>query len=458
MRFENMTQATDYIFQSIAASGWQTRGLDEDTRDPRSTAVLLEREGLLKTRREYAVVTGSKGKGSVTVMTANILKHIGHRVGMIISPHLVDYRERIRVDGKMIPEADFLRILESLAPSIDIIVASLTPPKYLSPTGIFLAIALRWFDEQDVEAAVVEVGRGGRFDDNALVPNMLSLITPIVLEHNRYLGERLERIAWHKAGIIKPQSYVYSLPQSPEVMDVLRNEAESHEAQFDWLAPMDIGQFIAPLPNGVRMSLSRYGEIDLPFIGRYEIDNATLASWGAGNIHGRLGGISHGSSQYVEAVRKGLETAIWPGRCQKLQGEPDVYIDGAINPISARLFLESVRDRLRQPVTLIAAIPIDRDAPAVYRELLSAVDSLVITRSARNITINFPSEADAVRPARAVAEEIGKSIDIRYSYTVADAIELGRALVGLDGSVIMAVAQPAIGDTFEFYHLTYEQI
>src|SRR5690606_21629813 len=112
------------------------------------------------------------------------------------------------------------------------------------PTAIFLAMALRWFDENDVDVAIVEVGRGGRFDDNALIPNMLSLFTPIVLEHTRYLGETLERIAWHKAGIIKPQSYAFSLPQAPEVMEVLRREAESRDAQFDWLAPMDIGRFI----------------------------------------------------------------------------------------------------------------------------------------------------------------------------------------------------------------------
>lgn len=458
MRFETLPQAVDYIFQSIAASEWQTRGLDEHTRDTRPTGLLLERESLLITRREYAVVTGSKGKGSVTAMTANILKHLGHTVGTITSPHLLDYRERIRINGRMIPEADFLRILDALAPSIDAVVASLTPPQYLSPTGIFLAMALRWFDEQEVNVAVIEVGRGGRFDDNALVPNMLSMFTPIILEHARYLGSTLERIAWHKAGIIKPQSYVYSLPQSPEVMEVLRREAESHDAQFDWVAPMDTGRFIAPLPNGIRMALSRYGEIDLPFIGRYEIDNATLASWGAGNIHARLGGISHGSAEYVEAVRTGLETAVWPGRCQLLQSEPDVYIDGAINPMSARLFLNSVSDRLRQPVTLIATIPTDRDAPAVYRELLPAVDALVITRSKRNLTISFPDEADAIQTARVVAAELGKSIDIRYSYTVADAIELARALAGLDGSVMMAVAQPAIGDAFEFYNLRYEQI
>ncbi len=458
MRFESYPQAVDYIFKSIASSGWRSRGLDEYTRDMSPASLLLEREALLLTRREYAVVTGSKGKGSVTVMTASILRHLGHQVGTITSPQLRDHRERIRINGRMIPEADFMRILDELSPSIDAVIEGLEQGKYLSPTAIFLAIALRWFDEQDVTVAIVEVGRGGRYDDNTLVPNMLSLFTPIVLEHTRYLGETLERIAWHKAGIIKPQSYAYSLPQAPEVMDVLRREAESRDAQFEWIALMDMGRFITELPDGVRMVLGRYGEIDVPFIGRYEIDNATLAVWGAGNIHGRLGGMAHSSAEYVEAVRRGLETVIWPGRSQRLQMHPMVYIDGAINPVSARVFLESVRSRLQHPVILITAIPTDRDAAAVYRELLPYVDVLIITRTSRNITIFFPDAPEATQTARAVASEISRKLDIHYADTVADAIEQGRTLAGAEGTVLMSVAQPAIGDAFEFYDLHYEQI
>ncbi len=97
--------------------------------------------------REYAVVTGSKGKGSTTVITAKLLQHLGHTVGMITSPHLASWRERIRVNGRAIPEADLLRILDDLAPEIDAIEATLSDEQYFSPQGIFLAIALRWFDE-----------------------------------------------------------------------------------------------------------------------------------------------------------------------------------------------------------------------------------------------------------------------------------------------------------------------
>ncbi|MBC8100926.1 MAG: hypothetical protein H7Y11_15910 [Armatimonadetes bacterium] len=457
MRFENESAAIEYIFASINRSAWRERGLDEHTRDVKPTRHLLNLAALPAVRREYAVVTGSKGKGSVTVMTANILKHLGHTVGTITSPHLVSYRERIRVNGRAIPSNDFTRILSDLAPSIDRVIADLHDAQYLSPTGIFLAMALRWFDEQGVTVAVVEVGRGGRYDDNALVPNGLSLFTPIILEHTRYLGSTLERIAWHKAGIIKPHSYAYSLPQAPVVLDVLRREAETVDAQFDWVAHMDMGELIAPTANGLRMRLGRYGEIELPLMGRYEVENATLAVWGAGNLHARLDGIPHSTPEYSVGIRRGLETVVWQGRCQRLQTQPDVYIDGAINPLSAKSFLDSVRDRLQGTVILIVAVPTDRDLPGVLRVLLPAAHAVILTGSTRNITISFPG-VEGTAAAYSVMLAQDRMLAVYYEPTVVEALALGRDMAGQDGTILMAVAQPAIGDALEAYGLRYEQI
>ena len=116
------------------------------------------------------------------------MQHLGHTVGTITSPHLVTWRERIRVNGRAIPEPDFLRILNELVPHIDAIEASLTATQYFSPQGIFLAVALRYYDEQNVNAAVLEVGRGGRFDDIAVVPNKLALFTPITRPRKSKVG------------------------------------------------------------------------------------------------------------------------------------------------------------------------------------------------------------------------------------------------------------------------------
>ncbi len=176
MRFANEAEAITYVFRSLRKLRGVDRGPDELSRNTAPTHRLLQRTGLLAAHadgrnvvREYAVVTGSKGKGSTTVITAKLLQHLGHTVGMITSPHLASWRERIRVNGRAIPEADLIRILDELAPEIDAIEATLSDEQYFSPQGIFLAIALRWFDENAVNAAVLEVGRGGRFDDIAVV-------------------------------------------------------------------------------------------------------------------------------------------------------------------------------------------------------------------------------------------------------------------------------------------------
>jgi dihydrofolate synthase/folylpolyglutamate synthase len=459
MRFTNETDAVTYIFSSLAATDWRARGLDEVTRDLRPTEQLLAMHGLLDARREYAVVTGSKGKGSITAITANLLRHLGHRVGTITSPHLVSYRERIRVNGRAIPPDDFLRLIDWLAPSIDHIQATLGEGRYLSPQGIFLAMALKWFDENAVAAAVIEVGRGGRFDDNALVPNALSLFGPIILEHARYLGPTVERIAWHKAGIIKPQSYAYSLPQSPEVMEVLRGEAEALDATFEWLAPMDMGRCVGLIEDGLRVDFGRYGEVDLPLMGLYEVDNASLAVWAAGNIHARLDGVPHASAEYVARIRAGLETVVWPGRCQKLDDAPAVYVDGAINTTSARLFIDSVRERLKPPVIVVAAAPLDRDYPGVYATLLPVADALIVTRTDRNVTIAFPDPATALAAAREAAQIVGKpDTPLEDAPDVVAALAQAKARAGASGTVLMAIAQPAISDLMVAYGLSFEQI
>lgn len=459
-QFTNETDAITYVFESIAQSGWQTRGLDENTRDPSLTKRLLAMADLPAQKREYAVITGSKGKGSVAAITAKLLHSLGHTVGLITSPHLTTYRQRFRINGKMISEAELVRLVNEMSPYVDVLQADLHEGQYISPQGIFLAMAMKWFDEHHVTAAVIEVGRGGRYDDNAIVPNMLSMFTPIILEHTRYLGETLERIAWHKAGIIKPQSYAYSLPQAPEVMNILRAEAESADSEFAWLAPLDIGTYLEPADDGfgMRVDMGRYGVVDMPMMGRYEIDNASLAVWGAGNMHARLAPpdgiapISHGSEEYVQRIRAGLESMMWPGRCQKVQDNPLVMVDGAINTLSARIYIDSVRHLLKPPVVVVLAVPQDRNYAAVYPLFAEISDTVILTETRRNITIKFPPQEMALETARQHFS------DVSYAPTVAEAIDVAVQKAGADGTVIMSLAQPVIGDVMQHYGILYEQI
>ncbi|MCK6580295.1 MAG: hypothetical protein L6Q98_19555 [Anaerolineae bacterium] len=454
MRFRDEGDAITYIFRSLRRLRDVERGPDELARDVTPTRRLLTATGLLDAAgaREYAVVTGSKGKGSTTAITAKLLEHLGHSTGMVTSPHLVQYRERIRVNGRMIPEADFIRILDDLAPEIDRIEAEFTGTQYFSPQGIFLAIALQWFNEQEVTAAVLEVGRGGRFDDIAVVPNRLSLFTPILLEHVVQLGRSLDRIAWHKAGIIKPQSFAYSVPQAAEVLDIVQAEAEALDAEFAWIAPTDMAELVRRTPEGMILRLGRYGEMALSQHGIYDLENATLAVQGAGNMHGRLSGVPHASEAYVEAIRAGLADVRWPGRMQKLQESPAVWLDGATTVRAARYMLESLDGDLRDPVIAIIGTPIDRDYRGVYQAFAPHVSRIILTDSAINPNIRFPAPEAALAAARAVHDQV------EYAPNLATALDIARRAAEADGTVLMAVTLPLVGEAMLLYGLTFEQI
>ncbi len=450
--FTSEADAVTYIFQSMRKLRGQTRPPDDMGRDPAPTRRLIEMLDLLGERREYVVITGSKGKGSTTALTAKLLQYLGHRVGMVTSPHLVSWRERIRVNGRAIPEPDFLRIISDFVPAIDRIETSLTDEQYFSPTGIFLAAALQWFNEQRVTAGVMEVGRGGRFDDMALVPNKLSLFTPITLEHTYWLGPTLERIAWHKAGIIKANSRAYSIPQAPEVMQVLAAEAESRDAQFDWIAPMDMGKYLGQTEHGLRMSLNRYGEVIVPLRGRYQVMNATLATIAAGDMHARLGGVPHASAEYVERIRAGLSAVKWPARLQKLQDSPAVYLDGAIHSESAVSVVESLRDSLTRPVISIIGVPDDKDFSGVYAALGPVSDAFILTETDRNPILNFPNVDAAIQTARTHVA------DVSHTTRLQDAVELARSRAGTSGTILIMGTQSIMADATLLWGFSYEVI
>jgi dihydrofolate synthase/folylpolyglutamate synthase len=451
-RFASEGDAIEYIFYSMRKLRGVERESDDRSRDTTPTIRLLNRRNLLGTPREYAVITGSKGKGSTTAIMAKIMAKLGHTVGMITSPHMVSWRERIRVNGRAIPASDLIRILSDLAPDIDDIVSGMREKQYFSPQGIFLAVALQWFDEMGVNAAVLEVGRGGRFDDIAVVPNKLSLFTPIMLEHVKQLGDTLEQIAWHKAGIIKPQSYAYSVPQASSVLDVLQAEADAQDAEFAWIAPMDMGEYVRSTERGIVMRLGRYGELELSMLGRYQIDNATLAVQGAGNMHSRLPGIPHGAPEYVQAVRDALANVTWPGRLQQLERQPNVYIDGATTVVAARSFLQSLTDRLTHPLIAIVATPVDRDYNSVYQVFAQACDALILTENHISANVIFPDPTLALETARRY------HADVQFAPTLTDALTHARAKAGATGTVLIGAALPVVGEALQLAGLSFEQI
>ena len=437
---DSMDAAINTIFETRRRLDGAPRGLDEYTRDITLTRNLLERAALLDAKREYVVVTGSRGKGSVTTITAKLLEALGHRVGTITSPHLVHWNERIRVNGRMIPTADFLRILRELQPIINSVTRELSASQYLSPQGIFLAIALRHFSETGVDVAVLEVGRGGRFDDVAVVPNRLAVFAPIMLEHTSLLGATLDRIAWHKAGIIRAGGDALTLPQEREALDELKAEALEKSASFTSLSKAELAKHVADRPGGQMIHLHPYGDLFLPLLGRYQIANTTLAVRAVELFQRNLGGDSPESPAFIDTVRRGLRNVKWLGRVQRLDDCPLIYVDGAITVTSADSFVASVRDRLREPVVSIVGVPRDRDYAGVYRVMAKVSESLIITETDINPNTRFPPPEHALAAARESAS------DVSYTNDLPSALSIARKQAGESGTILLAVSLMLVGE------------
>jgi dihydrofolate synthase/folylpolyglutamate synthase len=158
-------------------------------------------------------------------------------------------------------------------------------------------------------------------------------------------------------------------------------------------------------------------------------------------------------------MRAGLESLQWPGRCQKLQDAPAVYLDGAINIMSIDILLRSLKSRLKAPVVVVTAVPRDRDIAAVYARLAPVADAVILTGTTRNVTIHFPDETAAVPAMRDALAAAGRpDVPVEYVDSAPRAVEAAIAQAGREGTVLVTVAQPVIGDIFEDRGLIYEQL
>lgn len=257
-------------------------------------------------------VAGTNGKGSTCAIAESVARAGGTRTGLFTSPHLVDFRERIRVSGAEIPEDDCAALLTELRG----ICERLEPhPTFFEIT---LAAAMRWFRERECELVILETGMGGRLDATTAVPADVCAITPVGLDHTQWLGDTLAKIAIEKAGIFVEGKPALSAPQPDEVRRTLEMEANERRCPLEFV--------VAPLAGY---------PIGLP--GRHQAWNAALA---LDCLH------ALGLPLDYETVRHGLETVRWPGRFEVIDHEgATVVLDGAHNPDGAAALVDAWRDR-----------------------------------------------------------------------------------------------------------------
>src|SRR5215831_18003736 len=296
---------------------------------------LLDRLGRPHSAYPVVHIAGTNGKGSTAAFMERILREADFRTGLNTSPHLERINERIRLGGEEISDERFAEVFTRMQSVIEELLAEGVLRAHPTYFECVTALAFEAFARQRVEFAVVEVGLGGRLDATNVVSPVVSVITRIDFDHENYLGHSLPEIAAEKAGILKPQVPAVFAPQSPEVHARLIERATELRCPFLETAEayriedevLENGCFRADVfENSTGASF----HLELRLAGKFQLQNA-LNALAVGQILQRRGyRISD------DAITQGIDSAEWPGRLERLQTSPDVYLDGAHNPGAAR--------------------------------------------------------------------------------------------------------------------------
>ncbi|MBZ0169938.1 bifunctional folylpolyglutamate synthase/dihydrofolate synthase protein FolC [Candidatus Methylomirabilis lanthanidiphila] len=392
------------------------------------------------------LIGGTNGKGSTAAFLSSILRAAGYRVGLYTSPHLLEFTERIQVDGQPIADADVAALVDELRPVIaNLFLAPMKsplsppfvkggeggfslPPHTSHPTffEVTTALAFLHFVRSNVDYAVVEVGLGGRFDATNILNAQVAVVTNIALEHEEYLGKTLEAIAVEKAGIIKEATRVVSAVRAPEALAIIADVCRTRGATlldirsaYDW-------QIHRSDLSGQQFSVGEKGlppdTFDIPLLGRHQVANA-IAALAASRLL-RTGGAAISE----RAIHEGLRHTRWPGRLQLFPGRPLVILDGAHNPAGAaalRAFL--VEQRFAGRVTLVFGVLQDKNWIAMLQELAPLAQRVILTR---------PESERAADPRHLQeAERVCSKLEIVED--VAEAIALARAVTDPEDAVVV---------------------
>jgi dihydrofolate synthase/folylpolyglutamate synthase len=391
------------------------------------TRAILDRLGSPDRGLRGVLIAGTNGKGSTGACLASILQVAGHRVGFMPKPHLVSYTERIELDGHPITEGELVETLEQLMPTLDAIAAEMGQATEFE---MLTAMALAYLAPK-IDRLVCEVGLGGRLDATNALDLGVAVITNVDLDHQKYLGDTIEKIAEEKAAIIKAGDHVITGCEGSALQIV---EAHARQAGAPiWRLGREINVSSQSKGwGGHIMTVSgpgfRHAELELPLVGDYQPANAALAV-ACAHV---LDGITD------DEIRRGLAATRWPGRLQVIGTRPRIVLDGGHNPPAMTKAGATFRrligtERLvtlfamlseRDPVELLKALRTLEPAAAVFTEPESAGGHAV---SAQQLARIYGPDSEALLPARA-------------------ALDRARDLAGPDGNVLVCGSLYLVGE------------
>jgi dihydrofolate synthase/folylpolyglutamate synthase len=314
------------------------------------------------------LIGGTNGKGSVARFLNSVCTACEIRNGLYTSPHLVSVEERFVVDQSPIDSERFAHHLSRVVDAIQGLKCSFHPTYFETLT----AVAFLYFLEQEVELAILEVGMGGRLDSTHVVDPLLAILTPVGLDHQAFLGDTLEKVAFEKAGILGRAGSALTAPQRSQVKRVFQSEAVRNEVELQELESSAI-QWLESSDGKYAFRFHEM-EIQLPLYGQHQVENAALAMQAA-EILGQSGfPVSR------RCMRKGIEETLWMGRIQVFGTDPKVVLDGAHNLDAAKTLVNFLNQHTQVPRALVFAMMNDKDIASVLEILGACFDQIYLTR------------------------------------------------------------------------------
>lgn len=346
---------------------------------------LLEELGNPHQKLKTVHIAGTNGKGSTVTYLRNVLQESGYTVGTFTSPYFERFNERISMNGDPVSDGDLTLLVEKIKP----IAEKMEHSEWGAPSEfeVITAMSFYYFAElQPVDLVLYEVGLGGRLDSTNVIMPMVSVITSIGMDHMQFLGNRLEDIAFEKAGIIKHGVPVISGVHQPEARNVIKKTALEKESELFQLWQDFTAERVALLDKGERFEYGspvQHDEFDLSMIGTHQINNAALAIKVA-----ELLVKNQEMKIEPEHIKTGLKNASWPGRMEALSATREIYIDGAHNPEGVDALVKTINERfLHKKVTVLFSALHDKKLRPMISQLEEAVDEIGFT------TFDFPRVA-----------------------------------------------------------------
>lgn len=326
---------------------------------------LLEKLGNPHKGLSYIHITGTNGKGSTSALFSAVLQEANLDVGVFTSPHLEQVNERIRLNGEMISDEDFIRIVEQMEPAILALEAEMGVKFYafeLLTTAAFI-----YFQEEQPDIIVLEAGIGGRLDStNVIEEAVVSIITSIGLDHTSTLGHTKEAIMFEKASILKENGHLIVGPIEEALKEVAQKRADEVNGSLTFIDKSAI-TFVESTPSSQMFHYKDWENITLSMLGYHQVENASLVLEAYDTL------LSHNFVLSKEAVYRGLEKAFWPGRFEKIAEKPLFYVDGAHNEDGVRRLVETLEGTFPgQQFYFVVGMMKDK----AYEEMLQQVEHL----------------------------------------------------------------------------------